>query len=72
MIPVSALLDAVDELIAQRMSDSEHPLYALACHALRYGTTRSSGKRPYVSEMVGHAYEAFIDIALERMSQKEV
>ena len=29
------------------------PLYTLVVHCLQYGTTKSSGKCPYMSEMVG-------------------
>ena len=45
-------------------------LYALVLHCLQYGTTKSSGKRPYVSAMVGASYEPLIDAAITRLVEE--
>jgi hypothetical protein len=40
-------------------------------HCLQYGTTKSSGRRPYVSAMVGASYEALIDEAITRLVEEK-
>lgn len=40
-------------------------------HRLQYGTTKSSGKRPYVSAMVGASYEPLIDEAITRLVEEK-
>ena len=63
----SDVLATVDDLVAQISAAHDHPLYALVRHCLQYGTTKSCGKRPYVSEMVGTSYEPLIDAAIARL-----
>jgi hypothetical protein len=41
-------------------------------HCLQYGTTKSGGKRPYVSEMVGASYEPLIDEAIARLVEEKL
>jgi hypothetical protein len=41
-------------------------------HCLQYGTTKSSGKRPYVSAMVGASYEPLIDEAIARLVKEYI
>jgi hypothetical protein len=41
-------------------------------HGLQYGTTKSGGKRPYVSEMVGASYEPLIDEAIARLVEEKL
>jgi hypothetical protein len=41
-------------------------------HRLQYGTTKSSGKRLYVSEMVGASYEPLIDEAIARLVEEKL
>jgi len=40
-------------------------------YRLQYGTTKSSGKRPYVSAMVGASYEPLIDEAMARLVEEK-
>ena len=40
-------------------------------HRLQYGTTKSSGKRPDVSAMVGASYEPLIDEAITRLVEEK-
>jgi hypothetical protein len=61
------VLATVDDLVAQILDAHHHPLYDLVVHCLRHGTTHSSGKRPYMSEMVGASYEPLIDAAITRL-----
>jgi hypothetical protein len=61
------VLATVDDLVAQIPDAHDHPLYALVVHCLQYGTTKSSGKRPHLSEMVGTSYEPLIDAAIVRL-----
>jgi hypothetical protein len=68
----SDVLATVDDLVAQILNARDHPLYALVVHCLRYGTTKSSGKRPYVSEMVGASYEPLIDEAIARLVEEKL
>jgi hypothetical protein len=68
----SDVLATVDDLVAQILDTRDHPLYALVVHCLRYGTTKSSGKRPYVSELVGAAYEPLIDEAITRLVEEKL
>jgi hypothetical protein len=62
----------VDELVAQMPNPHDHPLGALVVHCLQYGTTKSGGKRPYVSEMVGASYEPLIDEAIARLVEEKL
>jgi hypothetical protein len=48
------------------------PLSALVVHCLHYGTTKSSAKRPDMSEMVGVSYESLIDGAITRVVQEKL
>jgi hypothetical protein len=48
------------------------PLYALVVQCLQYGTTKSSGKRPSMSEKVGVSYEPLIDGAVTRVVQEKL
>jgi hypothetical protein len=68
----SDVLATVDDLVAQMLDTRDHPLYALVVHCLRYGTTKSSGKRPYVSELVGASYEPLIDAAITRLVEEKL
>lgn len=68
----SNVLATVDDLVAQILNPHDHPLYALVAHCLQYGTTKSSGKRPYVSEMVGAFYEPLIDEAITRLVEEKL
>jgi hypothetical protein len=63
----SDVLATVDDLVAQILNSRDHPLYALVVHCLQHGTSKSSGKRPYVSEIVGASYEPLIDEAITRL-----
>jgi hypothetical protein len=40
-------------------------------HRLQYGTTKSSGKRPDVSAMVGASYEPLMDEAIARLVEEK-
>jgi hypothetical protein len=68
----SDVLATVDDLVAQIPNAHAHPLYALVAHCLQYGTTKSSGRRPYVSEMVGASYELLIDAAITRLVEERL
>jgi hypothetical protein len=68
----SDVLATVDDLVAQILSARDHPLYALVVHCLQYGTTKSSGKRPYMSEMVEASYEPLIDAAIARLVEEKL
>jgi hypothetical protein len=61
------VLTAVDDMVSQILDSHNHPLYELVVHCLRHGTTKSSGKRPYMSEIVGASYEPLIDQAITRL-----
>jgi hypothetical protein len=66
------ILATVDEMVSHIVDAHDHPLYALVTHCLQYGTTRSSGKRPYMSEMVGASYEPLIDEAITRLVEEKL
>jgi hypothetical protein len=68
----SDVLATVDDLVAQILNARDHPLYALVAHCLRYGTTKSSGKRPYMSAFVGASYEPLIDAAITRLVEEKL
>jgi hypothetical protein len=68
----SDVLATVDDLVAQILTARDHPLYALVVHCLQYGTTRSSGKRPSVSEVVGTSYEPLIDEAITQLVEEKL
>ena len=61
------VLAAVDDLAAQILDARHHPLYDLVAYCLRHGGTTRSGKRPYMSEMVGTSYEQLIDEAISQL-----
>jgi hypothetical protein len=66
----SDVLATVDDLVAQMLNARDHPLYALVVHCLQYGTTKRSGKRPHMSEMVGASYEPLIEAAMARLVEE--
>jgi hypothetical protein len=68
----SAVLGAVDNMVSQIVDAHDHPLYALVAHCLQYGTTKSSGQRPYMSEMVGASYEPLIDEAITQLVEEKL
>jgi hypothetical protein len=68
----SAVLATVDDLVSQIVNAHDHPLYTLVAHCLQYGTTKSSGQRPYMSEMVGASYEPLIDEAITRLVEEKL
>ena len=68
----SEVLATVDALVAQLVNAREHPLYALVAHCLHAGTAQRSGKRPYVSELVGAAYEPLIEAAITRLVEEQL
>jgi hypothetical protein len=68
----SDVLATVDDLVAQMLNSRDHPLYALVVHCLQYGTTKSSGKRPHMSEMVGASYEPLIEAAITRLVEEKL
>ena len=68
----SDILATVDDMVSQIVHAHDHPLYALVAHCLQYGTTKSSGKRPYVSEMIGAFYEPLIDAAITRLVEEKL
>jgi hypothetical protein len=68
----SDALATMDDLVAQILKARNHPLYALMVHRLQYSTTKSSGKRPYVSKMVGVSYEPLIDEAIARLVEEKL
>ena len=68
----SNVLATVDDLVAQMLNARDHPLYALVVHCLQYGTTKSKGKRPYVSEIVGASDEPLIDEAITRLVEEKL
>jgi hypothetical protein len=63
----SDVLATVDDMVSQILDSHDHPLYDLVVYCLQYGTTKSSGKRPYMSDMVGASYEPLIDEAITRL-----
>jgi hypothetical protein len=68
----SDILATVDDMVSQIVNAHDHPLYALVAHCLQYGTTKSSGKRPHVSEMVGASYEPLVDAAITRLVEEKL
>ena len=66
------VLATVDDMVSQILDAHDHPLYDLVIHCLRHGTTNSSGKRPYMSEMVGASYEPLIDAAITRLAEEKL
>jgi hypothetical protein len=71
-LSASDVLATVDDLVSQIPDAYDHPLHALVMHCLRDGTTKNSGKRPYVSEMVGSSYEPLIDAAITRLVEERL
>jgi hypothetical protein len=63
----SDVLATVDDMVSQILDSHDHPLYELVVYCLQYGTTKSSGKRPYMSDIVGASYEPLIDEAITRL-----
>ena len=68
----SDVLATVDDLAARIPDARHHPLYDLVAHCLRYGGTKRSGKRPYMSEMVGASYEPLIEEAITRLVEEKL
>jgi hypothetical protein len=68
----SNVLATVDDLVAHILNARDHPLYALVVHCLQYGTTKSSGKRPNMSELVGASYEPLIDEVITRLVEEKL
>jgi hypothetical protein len=68
----SDVLATVDDIVSQISNARDHPLYAVVVHCLRYGTTKNSGKRPYISEMLAASYEALIDEAITRVVEEKL
>jgi hypothetical protein len=66
------VLATVDDLVSQILDARHHPLYDLVVHCLQYGTAKSSGKRPYMSEMVGASYEPLVDEAIMRLVEEKL
>ena len=66
------VLATVDDMVAQILDAHDHPLYDLVVHCLQHGTMQSSGKRPYMSEMVGACYEPLIDAAITRLVEEKL
>jgi len=71
-ISPSDVLATVDDMVSQILDARHHPLYDLVAHCLQYGSTKSSGKRPHMSEMVGAAYEPLIDEAITRLIEEKL
>ena len=68
----SDVLATVDDLVSQIVDAHDHSLHALVEHCLRYGTTKSNGKRPDISAMVGTLYEPLIDAAIARLVEEKL
>jgi hypothetical protein len=68
----SDVLATVDDLVGQILNARDHPLHALVVHCIQYGTTKSCGRRPYMSEMVGASYELLIDEAITRVVEEKL
>jgi hypothetical protein len=66
------VLATVDDLVSQILDARHHPLYDLVVHCLQHGGTKRSGKRPYMSEMVGASYEPLIDEAITRLVEEKL
>jgi hypothetical protein len=65
-LDVDDVLAEVDNLLSE-LRGPTHPLYALAAHCVRRGTTRETGKAPWMAESVGAALEPYIAQAIERL-----
>ena len=63
---IGDVLAELDFLLAD-LRGPQHPLHALAAHCVRHGTTRESGKAPWMAENVGAALEPYIGQAIERL-----
>jgi hypothetical protein len=68
----SDVLATIDEMVAQIVDAHDHPLYALVVHCLQFGTSKHSGKRPFVSETVGGLYEPLIYDAMTRLIEEKL
>jgi hypothetical protein len=66
VLNVDDVLAEVDYLLAD-LRGPQHPLYALAAHCVRQGTTQQTGKAPWMAENVGAALEPYIAQAIERL-----
>jgi hypothetical protein len=65
-LAVDDVLAEVDDLLSD-LRGPGHPLYALAAHCVRHGTTHETGKAPWMAENVGAALEPYIAHAIERL-----
>jgi hypothetical protein len=63
---VDDVLAEVDYLLSD-LRGPGHPLYSLAAYCVRHGTTRETGKAPWMAENVGAALEPYIAQAIERL-----
>ena len=68
----SDVLATVDDMVAQIVDAHAHPLHALVEDCLHYGTSKRSGKRPYVSATVAGLYEPLIHEAITRLVEEKL
>jgi hypothetical protein len=65
-LDVDDVLAELDYLLSD-LRGAGHPLYALAAYCVRHGTTKETGKAPWMAENVGAALEPYIGRAIERL-----
>lgn len=65
-LDVDDVLAELDYLLSD-LHGPRHPLYALAAYCVRHGTTKETGKAPWMAEHVGTALEPYIAQAIERL-----
>jgi hypothetical protein len=70
-LDVDDVLAEVDYLLSD-LRGPQHPLYAFAAHCVRRGTTRETGKAPWMAENVGAALEPHIAQAIERVVARQL
>lgn len=65
-LDVDDVLAEVDYLLSD-LRGPAHPLYALTAYCVQHGTTKETGKAPWMAENVGAALEPYIAQAIERL-----
>jgi hypothetical protein len=66
-LDASDVLSEVQSLMLAITDDRQHPLWALVQHCTRIGTTKETGKAPYMAEAVGAAFLPLIDQAITHL-----
>jgi hypothetical protein len=65
-LDVDNVLAELDYLLSD-LRGPQHPLHALTAYCVQHGTTKETGKAPWMGENVGTALEPYIGQAIDRL-----